>query len=292
MLKMWVTRPGDERHFPGMEAEAARLMAEIAEIEALGNPSTCCICGSQAALTAEHAPSKKAGNVGPMFRGMIDDAASAVAGAVRWRSERIYGATLETLCASCNNHTGSWYNPAYVRFVRLASPFAQPKNAGRSCPLNVTAHRQRVAKEALASFAASSQPGITARYPVLRELLLDRTAIRRIAPLRLWLYLRANPGGMMTGFALKLERRKGHLVAGFAFWPLGWILTLGDVDADENVIDVSDWTELDYNDKTPVTISVPCQWAVSPYTGDFRSLAEIMGEAWTVGGPPTGTGVV
>ena len=78
--------------------------------------------------------------------------------------------------------------------------------------------------------------------------------------------------------------------SGFAFWPLGWLLTVGDIDAHDNIIDVSGWTELDYNDKTAVTIAVPCQWAVSPYPGDFRSPGEIFGEAWTVGGPPTGTG--
>ncbi|SRR5713226_4404082 len=94
MTKIWVTKPGDEPNLPSVEAEAARLQAEIGAIEALGNPSACCICGRRAALTVEHAPSKKAGNV----------AASSAARAVRWRSERIYGATFETLCASCNNH--------------------------------------------------------------------------------------------------------------------------------------------------------------------------------------------
>jgi hypothetical protein len=287
---MWVTRPGDESGLPGVEAEATRLQAEITAIEALGDPSACCICGCQAALTIEHAPSKKAGNVGPMIRGMIDDVASSAVGAVRWQTERTYGATYETLCASCNNHTGSWYNPAYVRFVRIAAPFAQPKNAGDVCHLNLTVHRQRVAKQAIAHFAATLQPGLTARYPVLHELLLNRGARRPIAPLHLWLYLRANRGGMSTGLtvALKLEQHKGHLVASFAFWPLGWLLTIGDIDADDNVIDVSGWTELDYNDKTAVTVAVPCQWGVSPYPGDFRSAEEIE-EAWTVGGPPTGT---
>src|SRR5713101_5059404 len=70
--------------------------------------------------------------------------------------------------------------------------------------------------------------------------------------------------------------------SGFAFWPLGWLLTVGNIDAHDNIIDVSGWTELDYNDKTAVTIAVPCQWAVSPYPGDFRSPGEIFGEAWTV----------
>jgi len=292
MTKIWVTRPGDEPNLPSVEAEAARLQAEIGAIEALGNPSACCICGRQAALTVEHAPSKRAGNVGPMIRGMIDDVASSTVGAVRWQTERTYGATYETLCATCNNHTGSWYNPAYVRFVRLAAPFAQPKNAGNVCRFDVTVHRQRVAKQAIASFAATSQPGLTEKYPVLRELLLNRTEQQPIAPLHLWLYLRANRGGMTTGLtvSLKLEQRKGHLVAGFAFWPLGWLLTVGDIDTDDNVINVSSWTELDYNNKTPVAIAIPCQWAVSPYPGDFRSPAEIAGEAWTVGGPPSGTG--
>jgi hypothetical protein len=38
------------------------------------------------------------------------------------------------------------------------------------------------------------------------------------------------------------------------------MLTVGDIEADDNVIDVSGWTELDYNDKTVLKIAVPCQW--------------------------------
>src|SRR2546426_96206 len=149
-----------------------------------------------------------------MIRGVIDDAATSAAQAVRWRSERIYGATYETLCASCNNHTGSWYNPAYVRFVRRAAPFARAENAGEVCRFDVAVHRQRVAKQAIASFAATSQPGLTEKYPVLRQLLLDRTAQQPIAPVHLWLYLRANRGGMTPGVVvfLKPKHLEGHHV--------------------------------------------------------------------------------
>jgi hypothetical protein len=158
---------------------------------------------------------------------------------------------------------------------------AVPANAGHICRLELSVHRQRVVKQALTSLVATCQPGLTARYPYLRTLVLGKEDQRPIAPIRLWLYLRANPGGVRTGLmiAMSPERRTAHLVAGFSFWPLGWIMTIGDFTVD-GAADVSNWTELDYHDGSPATIEVPCQWALSVYPGDFRGPDEGADEAW------------
>jgi hypothetical protein len=171
--KMWVTKPGEERKLPGMEAEAARLQGELAAIEAMSGPSACCICGRRGALTVEHAPTLKEG-----------------------RERRSDDQRGDRRCCVAGS---------------LATPFARPENAGNVCRLDLTVHRQRIAKQVIASFAATSKPGLTDRYPHLRELLLDRAAQRPIAPLRLWPYLRANRGGMTTGLtiSLTLKQRKG-----------------------------------------------------------------------------------
>jgi hypothetical protein len=218
-----------------------------------------------------------------MVRGVIDGEGSLGSGIVAWKTEPVRGATFETLCAPCNNRTGSWYNPAYVAFTEICRPLASAKTAGRLNSFSVALHRQRIVKQALASLIATSQPGLTARYPHLRTFLVEKEDRRPLAPVQLWLYLRANPGGMFTGLtiALSIERQQDRLVGGFSFWPLGWLMTIGDVMI-EGATNVSGWTDLDYHDKSVATLEIPCEWAVSTYPGDFRSPEQIAAEAWTV----------
>jgi hypothetical protein len=88
---------------------------------------------------------------------------------------------------------------------------------------------------------------------------------------------------MYTGLtvALDLERQTGGLVAGFSFWPLGWLMTIG-AGTVPGAADVSRWTEIEYDNKSAVTRMLPCQWALSPYPGDFRGPEELSAvERWT-----------
>jgi len=279
---MWVTRPEELLRAKALEAEGVRLREEIAEIESLSSEAACRLCGIQAALTEEHAPSRKAGNVGRMVRGVIDHVATAAGGSVVWKGDIIQGAKYDSLCAPCNNNTGSWYNRAYIGLVRVAGKMATPKAARTSRDVSVL-NPQRVAKQALVSLVATSQPGLTARYPHLRALLCEREATGRLDPIRLWLYLKAERSATTTGLAaaLDIERRRGHLVAGFSFWPLGWIMTLGDAEVN-GTLDVSGWTEFAHVERGPVAVQIPCQWAISPYPGDFRGPDEMARDAWKI----------
>lgn len=283
MDRMWVTGPEnyDPDRLRAIEAEGARVQAEVDAIERSADESACRICGTRDELTDEHAPSRRAGNIGRLVRGMIDYAASVVAGEVAWRAEELHGgAKAASLCRRCNNATGRWYNPAYIRLAEACRPAAVPENAGRICEVTVpVVHQQRVAKQALTSVLATSQAGVVVRYPHLRGLLLDAEATRRLAPLRLWLYLRANPGGRTSGVAssINIESRVGRVFAEFSFWPLGWVLTFDDVRV-EGATDVSPWFEVGFHEKDRVTLSVRCQWAVTPYPVDFRSPEMVLAE--------------
>jgi hypothetical protein len=136
-----------------------------------------------------------------------------------------------------------------------------------------------VAKQALTSILATSQAGVTARYPHLREMILDAELVRPLAPLRLWFYLRANDGGRSSGVAssIKIEAGRGCVLAEFSFWPLGWVLTFDDVPVD-GAVDLSPWFQVGYHEKREVTLTAPCQWALTPYPCDFRSPETIAAE--------------
>src|SRR6266849_6829050 len=143
-------RPGIQTSLPDVEDIGRRLRAEVAAIEALGSASGCRICGAQGSLTEEHAPSKRAGNRKPLLRRKIDYERSLESGEIVWTAKKIAAATFDALCGICNNNTGTWYNPAYVRFSDYCATIAAPGNAGRTCDIELEVHPQRVEKQELA----------------------------------------------------------------------------------------------------------------------------------------------
>jgi hypothetical protein len=276
MVNLWVGRSREEaeRLMALLKDEAERVQADWKAIEASAAPDSCRICGSREKLTEEHTPSRRAGNVGSLVRGMIDYEASASGGEVKWEVQLLQGgASAVTLCADCNNNTGRWFNPAYIRLVEACRPFAIPANVSKVCEITVELHPQRAAKQALTTLLATSQQGVTTRYPHVREMLLRGDTVRPLAPLRLSLYLSANKGARMSGVAVALQEQvgKGYLLAEFAFWPLGWVLAFEDAPSIDGTVDVSSWIELDYHEKRQITVGVPCQWVVGRYPCDFRA---------------------
>jgi len=85
----------------------------------------------------------------------------------------------------------------------------------------------------------------------------------------------ANQVGLFTGIAVTVDRKRraGGLVASMALWPLGWLLTTGNVSV-EGAADVSGWVELPKH-KTPVPVELACQWRVTAYPTDFRSPEQV-----------------
>ncbi len=269
MPEMWVTGPGGERR--GIPEIAARLQAEIRAIEALAVEEACRLCGQLARLTREHVPAKKAGNPRRGIRVVIDYVKSVATGQLFRTAQVAQGDAVQTLCQRCNNNTGAWYNPAYIRLARHCAKLAREESAGSVCGVDLEVHPQRVLKQALTSIVATSQRGLTARYPELRRLLTEREALGPIAPIRVWMYLPANRVTRRTGLTVWVDQNHGigHIRAEFSSWPLGWIATFGDPPI-EGAVDVSAWSEVGYHVKAGVTLQVPCQWALSEYPGDFR----------------------
>jgi len=76
---------------------------------------------------------------------------------------------------------------------------------------------------------------------------------------------------------MNAQRRQGQLMTGFTCSPLGWLLSIGDLEV-EGTVDVSSWTELDKRTK-PATIELPGQWRLRAQPDDFRSAEQILREA-------------
>ena len=287
MSHVFIVKPGQERQLPKVAAIAQRLKDEVLSIEQLSDEALCRICVQRSADTDEHAPSKSAGNRGRVLHGRVNYEQSVASGRLTWEVEQAQRIVFRTLCGTCNNNSGSWYNPAYVTFSKHCASLAIPEHAGRLCEVKLWTNPQRVLKQALASLLAVSQPGLTVKYPHLRDLIVRREATAPLAPCHLWLYLRANRGGRSSGLGFRLEfvSGTGQLVAEFSFWPLGWLLTLDGTPV-PGAVDVSAWSAVGFHEKRDLALALPCQWAVSPYPADFKSPSDVK---QSLGGDPPST---
>jgi len=272
MAHVFVRKPGTPMPPPEMEPAISRLQSLIFEIEALGDVSRCRVCCKEG-LTKEHIPAKSAGNRKSLYSFQIDHAASQTAGTVQWASALIQANIRTALCGSCNNHSGAWYNSAYLRLVWAASRVSKPENAGETCEIKVALQPLRALKQALTHLLVACQPGITSKYPSLRTFLTEKTKSGSISPLRLFLFLSAlQKVGRASGLAavIELDKKRVRLLGEFVFWPLGWLVTLDD-SVPDGTIEVTGWSQFEYGEKKELTLSVPCRSITSPYPETFGS---------------------
>ncbi len=181
-----------------------------------------------------------------------------------------------SLCVDCNNSTGAWYNPAYLKFVRACAAFATPQNAGRKVKVNIITYPQRIAKQGLAHLISTSQSGIREKFPEAGHFLLDREKSGVIGEIHIGIYMRVNKGARFTGiaFGANFEKETIDIISEFSFWPIGWILAF-DKNSLEGTLDVTSWLCERYEDKKDLDLEIPCKWAVLGYPKDFRTPEEI-----------------
>lgn len=260
-----------------------RLHTAMIDRRSMGKPKVlgrCNICGGVGELSDEHMPPKKAYNMATtLHKAMVK---SAITGQVRWRVERQQGgASAYVLCEPCNNNTGSWYGTPYVTLAKACAPHATPDNVGQVVEMDVPGiSPMRVYKQALAIMCGSCGPGLAMVNPVIRELILNKAVPGAPTGMRLFCYLRANPGGKQTGVAGALgQGGKTLVVAEFSFWPIGWILAFGD-STDEiqalDAFDVTPWAGESYNAKRTVHVRLPCRQTVTHFPLDYRSTEQVL----------------
>ncbi|MCG2706263.1 MAG: hypothetical protein L6254_01790 [Candidatus Omnitrophica bacterium] len=272
MSLIWVSHPWVQPpNSPNLLKSIEEQQIEFGKIDGLGSMSSCRLCGSKEGLTKEHSPSKSSVNKSKLITLSI---APIITRFLHWQGNIIQGGSKhESLCRNCNNKTGSWYNPTYVKFVRTCVSIANVNNAYKA--VNISANNiypSRLLKQALTHIIATCQPGLCVRYSDLKEIILNKEKLLDISPFKIGMFIRVNKGGRHSGITIFVDTAKeqARLIAEFSFWPLGWVMTFDNSPLD-GTLDVTNWSSISGNEKTNLNISVPCQWCVSPYPGDFRS---------------------
>ena len=252
----------------------------------------CRLCGEMRRLTKEHIPPASADNRGRLLEHSLEEW-------FRRTDEEIPGGRLRqggmwgyTLCARCNNLTGTRYVPEYGRWVasaihalarasvnvrevdRMASPVRGELGLGGQPSPRPGAF----VREVLAMMCSLSGPyDLAGRYPVIRRIVLEGAS-------------EGLPEGMSLGLSLVLPTQtrlvgptavvdtaslSWEWVLEMAHPPLALLMVIATSRPRRHLFDLSRFTLAPPDEEIPVEARIEMGFAHTIYPGDYRTAATL-----------------
>lgn len=189
-----------------------------------------------------------------------------------------------TLCAECNNNTGTWYADDYINFSNtidyaLNNQVDLEKIKAMTIELNHM-YPLRIIKQILCMFASTLHPEFMDAHPELRKFILDKEYNKLDnKKYRVSMYCLKNKKNGWSGLNVMMqESGKIKTVAYMDLYPLGFILEI-DPNEDEfnytsNITNMG--TDFTYNQEVSIGLTVNILERNTIYPADFRSKNEII----------------
>ncbi len=110
------------------------------------------------------------------------------------------GAGRFTLCAKCNNDTGSWYGTAYVEWAIRG---LRNLHRGTKAPSLYLPYRRiyplRILKQLVCLFFSANGPDFRERHPYLVRFVLNKYLTGIPPEIQIYCYLQRGPTSRLTG---------------------------------------------------------------------------------------------
>lgn len=242
----------------------------------------CHICGSIGPLTFEHIPPESAFNdrtvlIGE-FKDIIDKGLEPITrGKIQQR-----GAGGYTLCAKCNNNTGSWYGRDYVDWCYQSLILYQRSGGHLSMYYPFHIFPLRVIKQIICMFFSVNSDKFRDKQAYLEKFVL-KPDVKYLPPdIKIFTYIKSGKTLRQTGFSGKYRinpyGNKLFYLSEISFPPLGYVMTFGSDPPDERLYDITYFANYSYNDWTTVFLKLPILPVHLYYPGDYRSEKEILND--------------
>ena len=248
----------------------------------------CHICLREGPLTFEHVPPQAAFN----------DQRADVGGLEHWLSRNSDGPPLRvqiqqggmgfhSLCADCNNRTGSWYASELTGWVHGAVaaighlPPIEEMDSQLE-PHGATLQIQGVrplafVKQIATMVLAVNGPGFSERHSELRKFVLDRDRQGVPDGIQLYLALFLGPNGRRSGVQGRLDVEKGntYLTSEIAHPPFAYLASFDEPAPLLPAGNVTDFGEVPYSSQSNLEVDLVVGFGHTIYPADFRTRAEL-----------------
>jgi 5-methylcytosine-specific restriction endonuclease McrA len=240
----------------------------------------CCLCGTVGPLSFEHVPPQSAFNDSSVFLAEVKrllgrdwwaDSDDEIEGRTQQR-----GAGQYTLCEACNNKTGGWYVPDYVRLARAAMPALSVAKAGDVVGIPVDIRPLRVLKQILVMFCSACGPNFV--FPEMARYLLNRES-RQLPPghdVYLGLFDRRSRASRQAGLTGRLSLTgPSHSYSEISFPPLLLVMSVHSPSPDSRLTRVTWFNEYAWADRWQGTVLLDCLQVNTHLPGTYTTREEI-----------------
>jgi hypothetical protein len=243
----------------------------------------CHLCGIDGPLTFEHVPPEAAYNDARVLEADIHRLISAE-NLIKEIEEpkgkyNQRGAGRHTLCARCNNDTGSWYGADYVKFTKNIFPLCMQKEL-ESANFIVSTYPLRIFKQIMTMFCSACPPEFSQKNLPVRRFLLNRES--REFPHDISLYaslhnVENSKAARQSGISALIDFDRGiSTFSEICFPPFNFVMTLGNTMVpDERLLCINYLRYFNYDDVSDLEMNLTNLSVVTHYPGDYRTLDQI-----------------
>lgn len=231
----------------------------------------CCICGEEKELTYEHIPPRAAFNHFNLklydFYGYITQ------NNAKYKNSQ-QGAGLYSLCAKCNNDTGTWYGSSYAEFANQGMRYFRQKATGiLSVPYTI--YPLRVLKQVVSMFASAKGALWCENEPLIRKFLLDPYCTELPPQLDIRMYMVSKGRSKIEPLSVQMNPFTGERFIGseIAYTPFSFICIDDKNYTNYSVLNelcsIMSFSNYGYDDRQQLFLNIPRK-PCNPVTLDFR----------------------
>jgi hypothetical protein len=236
----------------------------------------CCICGIEGPLSFEHVPPSSIMGTGrvltqngtEIFQKEFED---VFRGKINQRGSGGF-----TLCVRCNNQTGHWYGTGFAHWsFQAARILLATKNKPtlhypyRILPL-------RIIKQVACMFFSTNGSGFQSANKDLVKFVLDRDERHLPRRFRIYTFYHNSQFGRKTGVVGNISLYTGDqkIFSEVAFPPLGYLMTINSKPPDDELFDITFFSESSFMDYREVSLKIPFKDVFTGIPGDYRNQDE------------------
>ena len=242
--------------------------------EIIGN---CCICGDYEKLTEEHVPPRKAFNNNRYYIAAIDNENPfSTVGKKKFGQG---GIKYFSLCARCNNNTGSWYADDYIKWCYYGIQIIQ-RSGGKTTLYHINEiYPLRIIKQIIVMFFSINGDFLSQQYPYLTKFVLDKNTKNLPPEIQVFAYFNIEGNPRYNSFSVvgDFSNSANSLnISEFTFPPYGFVLSFDDKTKPSNHLrEITHFADFSYNTKWDVDLDLETLPTWMPYPHDYRSKKEI-----------------
>lgn len=238
----------------------------------------CHLCGIKKKLTFEHIPPKSAFNSKPIYVQKYNNLFDKNSYFYQKRIRSHAGLGAFTLCAECNNNTGSWYAKDFISFASQGMNILKEKEGKEIktlIPFKVRIKPLNVVKQLITMFLSIDSTKSVLNIPKLQKFIQDKNSQEFPENIRIFMYCTLSPYKRLSGFSIgRFSNFEGtSKLSEINFQPFGYILGIDEVKPNLPYSEITPFLEYEYDEECNIEVHLPYLKVKTPFIGEYQNVS-------------------